>query len=135
MVNLVQKTYKMYEQLEVRVKEKAVMIPANRVIEVSCKANLDQINNRRAMLLQLVKLTYTESIVMLKPRINKYFKIAVVNDNRRDIVLKNNQKLGYLEYINPIVPLDVKEVQKQNKQQQRNSRETPIINRLTKNAN
>lgn len=72
---------------------------------------------------------------MLKPRINKYFKIAVVNDNRRDIVWKNNQKLGYLEYINPIVPLDVKEVQKQNKQQQRNSRETPIINRLTKNAN
>ena len=53
MVNLVQKTYKMYEQLEVRVKEKAVMISANRVIEVSCKANLDQINNRRAMLLQI----------------------------------------------------------------------------------
>ena len=53
MVNLVQKTYKMYEQLEVRVKEKAVMITANRVIEVSCKANLDQINNRRAMLLQI----------------------------------------------------------------------------------
>ena len=53
MVNLAQKTYKMYEQLEVRVKEKAVMIPANRVIEVSCKANLDQINNRRAMLLQI----------------------------------------------------------------------------------
>lgn len=84
---------------------------------------------------KLVKLRYTESIVMLKPGINKYFKIAVVNDSRRDIVLKNNQKLGYLEYINPIVPLDVKEVQKQNKQQQRNSRKTPIINRLTKNAN
>ena len=43
----------MYEQPEVRVKEKAVMKPANRVIEVSCKANLDQINNRRAMLLQI----------------------------------------------------------------------------------
>lgn len=135
MVNLVQKTYKMYEQLEVRVKEKAVMIPANRVIEVSCKANLDQINNRRAMLLQIGEVDVYRKHCNVKPRINKYFKIAVVNDNRRDIVLKNNQKLGYLEYINPIVPLDVKEVQKQNKQQQRNSRETPIINRLTKNAN
>lgn len=50
---------------------------------------------------------------MLKPGINNYFKVAVVNDSSRVIVLKKNQKLRYLEYVNFIVPLEVKEVPQQ----------------------
>lgn len=54
-----------------------------------------------------------QKVLMLKPGINNYFKVAVVNDSSRVIVLKKNQKLGYLEYVNFIVPLEVKEVPQQ----------------------
>lgn len=54
-----------------------------------------------------------QKVLMLKPGINNYFKVAVVNDSSRVIVLKKNQKLRYLEYVNFIVPLEVKEVPKQ----------------------
>ena len=54
-----------------------------------------------------------QKVLMLKPGINNYFKVAVVNDSSRVIVLKKNQKLRYLEYVNFIVPLEVKEVPQQ----------------------
>ena len=54
-----------------------------------------------------------QKVLMLKPGINNFFKVAVVNDSSRVIVLKKNQKLRYLEYVNFIVPLEVKEVPQQ----------------------
>lgn len=49
MVNLIQKTYVIIEQPEVRIKGKDVTLPANRVIEASCKASDGQIKNKRVM--------------------------------------------------------------------------------------
>ena len=47
--------------------------------------------------------------------------------------MTKNQKLGYLEYVNSIMLLEVKEVQQhQQKKQQRNNRETPAFNFLRK---
>lgn len=54
-----------------------------------------------------------QKVLMLKPGINNFFKVAVVNDSSRVIVLKKNQKLRFLEYVNFIVPLEVKEVPQQ----------------------
>ena len=54
-----------------------------------------------------------QKVLMLKPGINNFFKVAVVNDSSRVIVLKKNRKLRYLEYVNFIVPLEVKEVPQQ----------------------
>ena len=117
MVNLVQKTDEMSEQPEVKVKTKDVIVPAKRVVEASCKANLGQIKNKRALSFQIGEVDvpdgvqYSESIVLLNLRTNHYFKIAVVNDSSRDTIFKKNQRVGCLKYFNSIVPLEVKEIE------------------------
>ena len=51
------------------------------------------------------KLQYAETVVMVKPSANNYFKIPVINDSNKDVILHKNTQLSYLESIKSIVPL------------------------------
>ena len=51
------------------------------------------------------ELQYAEAVVMVKPSANNYFKIPVINDSNKDVILHKNTQLGYLESIKSIVPL------------------------------
>ena len=57
-------------------------------------------------------LQYAETVVMLKPSVNNYYKIPVVNDSNKDVMLHQNTQLGELESIKSIVPLQVEEREK-----------------------
>ena len=46
---------------------------------------------------------------MLKSNARNYFKIPVVNDSRKDVILHKNTEIGYLESIKSLVPLQVEE--------------------------
>ena len=50
-----------------------------------------------------------ETVVMLKSSTNNCFKIPVVNDYSKDVILHKNTQLGYLEPNKSIVPLQVEE--------------------------
>ena len=107
---------------QARVKGKNVIIPAGRIVQVPCKADVGFVKVKKAMLLQAGEidvsegLHYPETVFMLKPSINNYFKIPVVNDSNKDVILHKNTQLGYLESIKSIVPLQVEE------------REQPVVN-------
>ena len=110
------------KQALMRVKGKNVIIPAGRIVQVPCKADVGFAKVKKAMLLQAGEidvsegLHYPETVVMLKPSTNNYFKIPVVNDSNKDVILHKNTQLGYLESITSIAPLQVEE------------REQPVVN-------
>ena len=110
------------KQALVRVKGKNVIIPAGRIVQVPCRADVGFVKVKKAMLLQAGEidasegLHYPETVVMLKPSTNNYFKIPVVNDSNKDLILYKNTQLGYLESIKSIAPLQVEE------------REQPVVN-------
>ena len=54
-------------------------------------------------------LQYAEAAVILKSSTNNYFKIPVVNNSSKDVILHKSTQLVYLEIIKPIVPLQVEE--------------------------
>ena len=112
------------KQALVRVKGKNVIIPTGRIVQVPFKADVGFVKAKKAMLFQPGEvhvpegLQYAETVVMLKPSANNYFKIPVVNDSNKDVILQKNTQLGYLESIKSIVPLHVDE------------REQPVVNTI-----
>ena len=97
----------------VRVKGKNVITPAGRIVQVPCKPDVGFLKVKKAMLFQPGQidvpegLQYAETVVMLKSSSNNYFKIPVVNDSSKDVILHKNTKLVYLESIKLIVLLQV----------------------------
>ena len=57
-------------------------------------------------------LQYAETVVILKLSVNNYYKIPVVNDSNKGVMLHQNTQLGELESIKSIVPLQVEEREK-----------------------
>ena len=103
------------KQALVRVRGKNVIIPAGRIVQVPSKTDVGFVKVKRAMLFQPGEigvpegLQYAEAAVILKSSTNNYFKIPVVNDSSKDVILHKNTQLVYLETIKPIVPLQVEE--------------------------
>ena len=103
------------KQALVRVRGKNVIIPAGRIVQVPSKADVGFVKVKRAILFQPGEirvpegLQYAEAAVILKSSTNNYFKIPVVNDSSKDVILHKNTQLVYLETIKPIVPLQVEE--------------------------
>ena len=98
------------KQALVRVRGKNLIIPAGRIVQVPCKADLGFVKVKRAMLFQRGEndlpegLQYAETVVMLKSSTNNYFKIPVVSDSSKNVILHKNTQIGYLESIKSIVP-------------------------------
>ena len=103
------------KQALVRVRGKNVIIPAGRIVQVPCKTDVGFVKVERAMLFQPGEidvpegLQYAETVVLLKSSTNNYFKMPVVNDCRKDVILHKNTQLGYLEPIKSIAPLNIEE--------------------------
>ena len=101
------------KQALVRVRGKNLIITAGRIVQVPCKADLGFVKVKRAMLFQRGEndlpegLQYAETVVMLKSSTNNYFKIPVVSDSSKNVILHKNTQIGYLESIKSIVPLQV----------------------------
>ena len=103
------------KQALVRVKGKNVITPAGRIVQVPCKPDVGFLKVKKAMLFQPGEidvpegLQYAETVVLLKSSTNNYFKMPVVNDCRKDVILHKNTQLGYLEPIKSIAPLNIEE--------------------------
>ena len=103
------------KQTLVRVKGKNAIIPAGRIVQVPCKTDVGLVKMKKAMLFQSGEidvpegLQYAKTVVMLKSSARNYFKIPVVNDSRKDVILHKNTELGYLESIKSLVPLQAEE--------------------------
>ena len=84
------------KQALVRVKGKNAIIPAGRIMQVPCKADVGFVKMKKAMLFQPgvidvpEGLLYAKTVVMLKSNARNYFKIPVVNDSRKDVILHKN---------------------------------------------
>ena len=109
------------KQTPVRVKDKDVIIPAGRIVQVPCKeADVRFVKVKKVMLFQPGEidvpegLQHAETLVMLKPSANNYSKIPVVNDSNKDVILHKNTQLGSLESIKSIVSLQVEERKQHN---------------------
>ena len=105
-------------------KDKNVIIPVGMIVQVPCKTDVGFVRVKKSMLYQPGEidvpegLQYAETVVMLKPSTNNYFKLPVVNDSSKGIILHKNTKLGYLNSVQSIIPLQVEE------------REQPVFNTI-----
>ena len=54
------------------------------------------------------ELDCTDSIIMMKKRVNNYFKVSFLNSSDHDIILKKNIIMERVETIKTLVPLEVK---------------------------
>ena len=100
---------------DVFIKGVGVTLPAGKVSHAPCKVKIGNIRQKRAMMFQPLDIELPEgieiadTIILLKPDINNYFKIPIINTSKHDIVLKKNRQVGVLEYILSITPLEVEE--------------------------
>ena len=112
-VHLIQESFDDKQAL-VKVRGKNMIIPAGRIVQVTCKADVGFKKVKRAMLFQPGEinvpegLPYAEAVVMLKSSTNNYFKIPVVNESSKDVVLHKNTEFGYLEPSNQLFPCKLK---------------------------
>ena len=101
--------------VQVKIKGKDIVIPAGKIMNVSCKARVGLIVEKRPMMFHGSDLDVPEgiqcadSLVMLKNGINNYFQVPVINDSAHDITLRKNLVVGRLEYVSSVIPLEVKE--------------------------
>ena len=63
-----------------------------------------------------------DSVVTIKKAINNYFQVSVVNQSKHDIVLHKNTKVGVIEYVKSVIPLQV---------EQSTSCKSPSVNKTT----
>ena len=107
----------------VRVKGKDFILPPGRLVQVSCKTNVGRVNAERPMMFHQGEVELPEglecvdSLVMLKKGTSNYFKILVMNTTKHDKTLRKNTIIGRLEYVNSVIPLDVKKQSLDNKKQ------------------
>jgi len=100
--------------LPVKIKGKDVVIPAGRIQQIQCKSSLRYIGKNVPMMFQQGEVcmpdgvTCYDNIVMLKAGQQNYFNIPVANNSKHDIGLQKNLVIGNLEYVNSIVPLEVR---------------------------
>ena len=98
----------------VRVRDKNVIIRAGGILQVPCKTDVGFVKVKRAMLFQPGEidvpegLQYAGTVVMQKSSTNSYFKIPVVNESSKDVVLHKNTEFGYLEPSNQLFPCKLK---------------------------
>ena len=91
------------------------IVPAGKLINIQCKVNLDNINNKMPMHFETEEIELPEglgtadTIVFVKSGMNHCLKVPVINNSKHDIFLPKNTIIGRLQQISHITPLQVKE--------------------------
>ena len=112
-VDLIQGS-KEQENIEVKVEGKDIVIPADKLLQVCCKADVGYIDEVRPMMFNSSSeqtpegLQFADTVVYLRKGIKNYFKIVLVNNSSHDIFLKKNTVLVHLDYVSSVIPLEVK---------------------------
>ena len=93
----------------------STIVPAGKLINIQCKVNLDNINNKMPMHFETEEIELPEglgtadTIVFVKSGMNHCLKVPVINNSKHDIFLPKNTIIGRLQQISHITPLQVKE--------------------------
>ena len=94
-----------------------IFIPADKLVQVNCKADVWYNDEVRQMMLNSISeqtpegLQCTDNVVYLRKRIKNCFKVVLVNNSNHDIFLRKNTVLGHLDYVSSLIPLEVKKVE------------------------
>ena len=89
----------------VEIRANSITIPAGKLVQIPCKADISVIEKRTPMSfqqheIQLPKgIDCIDSVAALKKGARNYFKIPVSNSATHDITLKKNTVVGRLEYV------------------------------------
>ena len=84
----------------VKVKLKNTVDPAGCIVDVPCKANIENLPQTQPMIFQQEetelagRLDCKDSIIMMKKVVNSYFKVPVVNSFDQDINLEKSMIIG-----------------------------------------
>ena len=84
----------------VKVKLKNTVDPAGCIVDVPCKANIENLPQTQPMIFQQEetelagRLDCKDSIIMMKKVVNSYFKVPVVNSFDQDIILEKSMIIG-----------------------------------------
>ena len=84
----------------VKVKLKNAVVPAGCIVDVPCKANIENLPQTQPMIFQQEetelagRLDCKDSIIMMKKVVNSYFKVPVVNSFDQDIILEKSMIIG-----------------------------------------
>jgi len=114
-VQLVQSFTPEDEEVDVKVRGDHVIVPPNKIMHLSCKANIGVIEERRPMMFEgdtvnaPEGIQYSDSIIMLKSGCNNYFQVPVINNTNHSITILKNTSVGKIKYITSIIPLQVTE--------------------------
>ena len=104
------------EKENIKVKGEDIVIPADKLLQVHCKAAIGCINEVGPMMFNSSERTpeglqCADTVVHLRKGIKNYFKIVLVNNSNHDIFLRKNTVLGYLDYVSSVILLEVKNVE------------------------
>ena len=89
----------------VKIRANNIIIPAGKLVQIRCKADIGVIERRTPMIfqqheIQLPKgIDCIDSVVTLKKGAKNYFKIPASNSASHDVTLKKNTVVGRLEYV------------------------------------
>ena len=114
LVNLISQSTD-HDKFLVRSMPSTTTVPAGKYINIQCKVNLGNTNNRIPMLFETEEIELPEgletadTIVSVKPGMNHRLKIPVVNNSKHDIFLPKNTIIGRLQQISHITLLQIKE--------------------------
>ena len=104
-----------YDEFLVQSMPSITIVPTRKLINIQCKVNLGNINNKIPMLFEREKIELPEgletvdTIVSVKSGMNHCLKIPVVKKSKHDIFLPKNTIIGRLQQISHITPVEVKE--------------------------
>ena len=114
LVNLISQSTD-HDEFLVQSMPSTIIVPADKLINIWCKVNLDNINKRIPMLFETEEIELPEgletadTIVSAKSGMNHHLKIPAINNSKHDIFLPKNAIIGRLQQISHITPLLVKE--------------------------
>ena len=97
-----------------KINGKCYVILAEKIVQVTCKADVGPVEQVRPLMLSSTSDEVTEglervdSIIHLNPGTKYYFKVFIISESNRDIFLTKNTIIGSLKYISSIISLEVK---------------------------
>ena len=102
------------DYIDVKVKGHEVIIPAGKICNINCKVSEYPSERKTDMIFQQCDvelpegLECTDCVVPVQRGINKYFNVPVVNTSEHDITLRKDTRIGIVDYVTSIVPVEMK---------------------------
>lgn len=98
-------------------KGKGIVIPADKLVQVNCKADEGYIDEVRQMIFNssseeiLEGLQCANTVVYLRKSIKIYFKVELVNNCNHYIFLRKYTIIGHLDYMSLVISLENKTIE------------------------